>query len=111
MWGWLIISLIQTFVMIPLIIYFWGKGAYCGWICSCGALAETLGDTIRQKMPHGSRWNRVNIVGQVILVIAFLLLITRVISWITPNSSIGQTLSSFYEGMLYGWQPLGIQLN
>jgi NosR/NirI family transcriptional regulator, nitrous oxide reductase regulator len=52
-WGWLAISVIQTFVFIPAIIYFWGKGAYCGWICSCGGLAETMGDTLRDKMPHG----------------------------------------------------------
>ena len=52
---WLGISFLQTFVIIPLIIYRWGKGAYCGWLCSCGALAETLGDTHRQKMPHGPR--------------------------------------------------------
>ena len=46
-WGWLILSFIQTFVIIPIIVRRWGKGAYCGWVCSCGALAETLGDTHR----------------------------------------------------------------
>lgn len=108
---WLIISLVQTFVIIPGIIYFWGKGAYCGWICSCGAMAETLGDAHRQKMPHGAFWNRVNMIGQVILGIAFLLLITRVVSWIAPNSWIGQPLYKFYEGLFQNWQLLGIQLN
>ena len=108
LWGWLIISIIQTFVIIPVIIYFWGKGAYCGWICSCGAMAETLGDTQRHKMPHGSKWNRVNMVGQVILVIAFVLLITRVISWTVPDTSIGQLFTRFYEGLLYNWKLLGL---
>ncbi|MBA2242658.1 MAG: NAD(P)-binding domain-containing protein, partial [Chthoniobacterales bacterium] len=50
---WLLISFFQTFVIIPLLIWRWGKGAYCGWICSCGALAETMGDQQRHKMPHG----------------------------------------------------------
>jgi NosR/NirI family nitrous oxide reductase transcriptional regulator len=108
---WLIISIVQTFVIVPAIIYFWGKGAYCGWICSCGALAETLGDTHRQKMPHGAFWNRVNMVGQVILGIVFLLLITRIISWVAPNSWIGEPLFRFYEGLFYSWHLLGIQLN
>ena len=58
LWLWLAISFMQTFVIIPLIIFRWGKGAYCGWICSCGALAETMGDTQRAKMPHGPIWNR-----------------------------------------------------
>ena len=64
LWLWLGISFLQTFVIIPLIIFRWGKGAYCGWICSCGALAETMGDTQRTKMPHGPFWNRLNMVGQ-----------------------------------------------
>ncbi len=58
----------------------WGKGAYCGWICSCGALAETMGDAHRQKMPHGPVWNRVNMLGQVFLVFAVLLLLLRIVA-------------------------------
>jgi polyferredoxin len=72
-------------VLIPAAIYFWGKGAYCGWICSCGALAETLGDEHRHKMPHGPRWNRLNLVGQGILAIAVVLLILRIVSWMNPE--------------------------
>lgn len=81
MWTWLAISLIQTFAVIPAIIYFWGKGAYCGWICSCGALAETLGDAHRNKMPHGPFWNKLNMAGQVLLVFAMALLFLRVLGW------------------------------
>ncbi len=111
LWGWLVISVIQTFVIIPLMIYYWGKGAYCGWICSCGAMAETLGDTQRHKMPHGAKWNRVNMIGQVILAIAFIILITRIISWSVPDTTIGQYLNGIYTGLLYNWKPFGIQLN
>jgi len=85
MWTWLAISLVQTFVLIPLIVWKWGKGAYCGWICSCGALAETLGDAHRHKMPHGPLWNRVNLVGQVLLAICFALFALRALSWIAPD--------------------------
>jgi thioredoxin reductase/polyferredoxin len=91
--AWLILSLIQTFVIIPIIVYYWGKGAYCGWICSCGALAETLGDTQRQKMPHGRIWNQLNIIGQVILWLCMSLLFLRIISWIFPASG----LNSFFN--------------
>ncbi|MEM9753377.1 MAG: NAD(P)-binding domain-containing protein [Planctomycetota bacterium] len=81
MWTWLVISLVQTFVLIPLIIRYWGKGAYCGWICSCGAMAETLGDTQRHKMPHGPFWNRFNMVGQAFLALALGILVFRVLGW------------------------------
>ena len=111
LWGWLVISFIQTFVIIPAMIYYWGKGAYCGWICSCGAMAETLGDTYRHKMPHGAKWNRVNMVGQVILVLAIFIFITRVISWAVPETSIGQSLNGLYAALLYDFKPFGIQLN
>ena len=86
LWTWLAISFVQTFVLIPLIIFRWGKGAYCGWICSCGALAETLGDSHRTKMPHGPGWNRFNMLGQVFLGMAFFLLITRSLAWAFPGS-------------------------
>ena len=87
MWLWLGICFVQTFVIIPLIIYRWGKGAYCGWICSCGALAETMGDTQREKMPHGPFWNRVNMVGQAALVFAFAILGLRIAGWALGEES------------------------
>ncbi|GAB4380210.1 MAG: hypothetical protein Kow0042_30140 [Calditrichia bacterium] len=92
-------------------IYHWGKGAYCGWICSCGAMAETLGDTFRERMPHGAKWNRVNMLGQVILVVATIILLLRIVSWVFPHSAVGLSLGGLYEGLLYGWNILGIQLN
>jgi len=82
LWGWLAICFLQTFVLIPAMIYYWGKGSYCGWICSCGALAETLGDTHRTKMPHGPKWNRLNMAGQAILFFGFVLLVFRVLGWL-----------------------------
>jgi thioredoxin reductase/ferredoxin len=68
---WLIFSFVQTFVFIPYIVYKWGKGAYCGWICSCGALAETLGDEYRTLAPHGPRAKKWENFGQWALLAAF----------------------------------------
>ncbi|MDH3590961.1 MAG: NAD(P)-binding domain-containing protein [Planctomycetota bacterium] len=83
-WGWIVLSIIQTFVFIPLIVRRWGKGAYCGWICSCGALAETLGDDHRHKMWHGPNANKWNFVGQAVLVFALLAFLWRVVGWALP---------------------------
>jgi thioredoxin reductase/ferredoxin len=98
---WLAIGALQTFVLIPLLVYRYGKGAYCGWICSCGALAETLGDTERQKMPHGPKWNRLNMLGQAILALITLLFIARVVTWYAPASTAGRALGAFYEALFY----------
>ncbi len=108
---WLIISLVQTFVLIPLGIYFWGKGVYCGWVCSCGAMAETLGDMHRHKMPHGPIWNRVNMIGQVFLAIALLMAAFRIASWVWPDAWVGEAYlamlgPSKYHGVAvlnYAW--------
>lgn len=77
---WLVFSLIQTFIIIPFIIYKWGKGAYCGWICSCGALAETLGDEYRTLAPHGSRAKKWENFGQWALLVAFVITAIKLIS-------------------------------
>ncbi|MGH9318198.1 MAG: NAD(P)-binding domain-containing protein, partial [Thermoanaerobaculia bacterium] len=108
---WLVIAFAQTFVIIPLIIRKWGKGAYCGWICPCGALAETMGDAHRQKMPHGPLWNRMNMVGQAALAAAFLIFLGRVVSWTWPSSGLGRGAEKLYNGLLSGWSILGIELN
>ncbi|HSQ59300.1 MAG TPA: NAD(P)-binding domain-containing protein [Acidobacteriota bacterium] len=100
---WLAISAVQTLVLIPLGIYFWGKGVYCGWICSCGALAETLGDTHRHKMPHGPGWNRLNLAGQAILAVALLGLLLRIAGWLLPE---GNSVDALFDPWLktpYKW--------
>ena len=45
-----------SFVLIPLFTIKWGK-IYCSYICSCGALAETVGNGFRHRGPKGD-WPR-----------------------------------------------------
>jgi ferredoxin-type protein NapH len=42
-WG-----VILSIVVVPTMVYFFGKRWYCSWVCGCGGLAETLGDPYRQ---------------------------------------------------------------
>jgi NosR/NirI family transcriptional regulator, nitrous oxide reductase regulator len=111
LWWWLGISFVQTFVIIPIIVYRWGKGAYCGWVCSCGGLAETLGDEHREKMPHGPFWNRLNMLGQAVLFLAGFIALLRFISWAAPDSPLGRTTGDWFSGLLSGWSLLGVELN
>ncbi|MCA9538579.1 MAG: NAD(P)-binding domain-containing protein [Myxococcales bacterium] len=105
-WGWLVLGGLQTFVFLPLLIRRFGKGVYCGWMCSCGALAETLGDTHRHKMPHGPKWNRLNMLGQGVLALALILMGLRIVGWIYPDSYIAGHFSEWLQGkspLSYKW--------
>jgi NosR/NirI family transcriptional regulator, nitrous oxide reductase regulator len=88
---WLILSLVQTFAVIPGIVLFWGKGAYCGWICSCGALAETLGNDYRDRAPHGGMAKSLENTGQFILWFAGIVTLLTLFSLVFPfaNQSSG----------------------
>lgn len=44
----LIFGIAMIFIISPLLTYFYGKRWYCSWVCGCGGLAETAGDSFRQ---------------------------------------------------------------
>ncbi|WP_422089995.1 4Fe-4S binding protein [Tenacibaculum ovolyticum] len=44
----LVWGILLTLVIVPVMVYFYGKRWYCSWVCGCGGLAETLGDPYRQ---------------------------------------------------------------
>lgn len=43
----LVWGIVLTLVIVPAMVYFFGKRWYCSWVCGCGGLAETLGDPYR----------------------------------------------------------------
>lgn len=45
--GLLIFGIISIFVITPILTYKYGKRWYCSWVCGCGGLAETAGDSFR----------------------------------------------------------------
>ncbi len=44
----LVWGIFLTLIIVPVMVYFFGKRWYCSWVCGCGGLAETLGDPYRQ---------------------------------------------------------------
>lgn len=44
----LIFGIVSIFVISPFLTYKYGKRWYCSWVCGCGGLAETAGDSFRQ---------------------------------------------------------------
>ncbi len=60
---------VLTFVVIPLMTIRWGK-IYCSYICSCGALAETVGNGFRHRGPKGDAPRKFERVGFVFVALA-----------------------------------------
>jgi thioredoxin reductase/Pyruvate/2-oxoacid:ferredoxin oxidoreductase delta subunit len=61
-----------TFVVLPLFTVLVGKH-YCSHVCSCGALAETVGNAFRHRAPKGDgprRWERMGFVFIVLASVA-----------------------------------------
>lgn len=44
----ILFGIISIFVISPILTYKYGKRWYCSWVCGCGGLAETAGDSFRQ---------------------------------------------------------------
>lgn len=51
----LIFGVLTIFVISPILTYKYGKRWYCSWVCGCGALAETAGDSFRQLSDKSTR--------------------------------------------------------
>lgn len=43
----LLFGILSIFVVSPILTYKYGKRWYCSWVCGCGGLAETAGDSFR----------------------------------------------------------------
>ena len=43
----ILFGILSIFVITPILTYKFGKRWYCSWVCGCGGLAETAGDSFR----------------------------------------------------------------
>jgi polyferredoxin len=48
-----VVGLFLFLIGTPILTYYFGKRWYCSWVCGCGGLAETTGDSFRQNGPKG----------------------------------------------------------
>ncbi len=90
-WWW---SLGLVLVGIPVFTFFHGK-KFCTWICSCGGLAETLGDPWRHYSPKGRGNTRKE--RQIYLVTGFAAVATVLVAAGHDFAVAGISLSKFYS--------------
>jgi Pyruvate/2-oxoacid:ferredoxin oxidoreductase delta subunit len=83
--GWFIIGwfLLGTLVATPVLTYYFGKRWYCSWVCGCGGLANTFGDSFRQNSDKSlkawkiERWTIYSVLG-------FIVVLT-ILMWFQPH--------------------------
>lgn len=82
----LIFGLAMIFVISPILTYFYGKRWYCSWVCGCGGLAETAGDSFRQlSNKKVSVWKLERWMIHSVLVFSMLMTIAVIFSFLSKN--------------------------
>lgn len=65
---------VMSIIIVPTLVYFYGKRWYCSWVCGCGGLAETLGDPYRQNSDKSmNAWKFERWIIHIVLVFAAIL--------------------------------------
>lgn len=85
----LVWGIVLTLIVVPVMVYFFGKRWYCSWVCGCGGLAETLGDPYRQ---HSSKslfsWKVERWLIHSVLLFAIVMTVLTLISFFTGSGTI-----------------------
>jgi Pyruvate/2-oxoacid:ferredoxin oxidoreductase delta subunit len=93
---------VLSFIITPILTYFFGKRWYCSWVCGCGGLANTLGDPFRQLSDKSiSAWKIERWMIHSVLVFA---VITTLLLWVNSSTS-GQLLGGASQifSRIYGF--------
>lgn len=75
-----------TLVIVPVLVYIYGKRWYCSWVCGCGGLAETLGDPYRQLSDKSLRaWKLERWLIHGVMVFAVIMTVGVVFAFLNNN--------------------------
>jgi polyferredoxin len=97
----LLFGIAMIFIISPVLTYFYGKRWYCSWVCGCGGLAETAGDSYRHlSSKKVSAWKLERWSIHLVMIISVLMTLGVINTYLTnnPDSSIF-TRSQFTWGL------------
>ncbi|HEX5625939.1 MAG TPA: 4Fe-4S dicluster domain-containing protein, partial [Saprospiraceae bacterium] len=73
-WFMLVFGILMIVLISPVLTYLYGKRWYCSWVCGCGGLAETAGDSFRHLADRSLKaWKMERIVVYSILLLTILM--------------------------------------
>ena len=94
-------AIFLTFIIVPLFTIKYGK-IYCSYICSCGALAETVGNSFRHRGPKGDTSRRLEKYGYIFILLATVATIADLMGfspvlWVTGGKPFRLDLLGWYD--------------
>lgn len=99
----LVWGILLTFLITPILTYFYGKRWYCSWVCGCGGLAETAGDPFRHLSDKSLKaWKIERWMVYPILVFAVVMTILVLYTFFTGQSQF-LFLNSYQVRAWYGF--------
>lgn len=82
----LIFGVAMIFIISPILTYFYGKRWYCSWVCGCGGLAETAGDSFRHlSISTQKAWKIERWIIHLVLVFSFVMTIAVIFTFLSNN--------------------------
>jgi len=104
----LIWGIVLTLVIVPVMVYFFGKRWYCSWVCGCGGLAETLGDPYRQHSNKSLQaWKLERWLIHAVLVFSLVMTLVTIYCYFTGSPSFlgihSQWIKDSYSFLIGAW--------
>jgi thioredoxin reductase/Pyruvate/2-oxoacid:ferredoxin oxidoreductase delta subunit len=97
-------AVVLTFIIIPLFTIRYGK-IYCSYICSCGALAETVGNGFRHRGPKGDLPRKIEKYGYIFILLATIATIADLFGW---QPVLWVTGKGPFRLDLFGWYDIWV---
>jgi polyferredoxin len=99
----LVWGILLAVVISPFLTYFFGKRWYCSWVCGCGGLAETAGDSFRQLSDKSTKaWKIERYLIYSVLVFVVVMTAMVIYTYFTGKSQV-LFLDSFKVREWYGF--------
>ncbi|ULC60141.1 4Fe-4S binding protein [Flaviramulus sp. BrNp1-15] len=103
----LIFGIVSIFIITPILTYKYGKRWYCSWVCGCGALAETAGDSFRQLSDKRQvAWKIERWVIHSVLVFVVLMTTAVIYSYLGKDTSKYWLTRDMFLGLVAGFLTL-----
>ena len=104
----LVWGIILTLIIVPVMVYFFGKRWYCSWVCGCGGLAETLGDPYRQHSDKSlNAWKLERWLIHFVLLFSLVMTLITLYTYFTGTDSLlginSQWIKDTYSFLIGAW--------